>query len=298
MGPLLGAALVALSLVAARAATLTVATYNVENYTLADRLTEWGYRREYPKPEAEKTALRAVIRTLGADVLFLQEVGGPGFLEELQRDLAAEGFNYPYRYLLEGHDAERHVAVLSRRPFKQVVPHVELRFPYFGRPEPVKRGLVEVVLALPGGDLTLFGVHLKSRFTDRADDPLSALRRVGEATAIRDAILARVPDPAAARFLILGDCNDGRTSKTLQRLTQRGKTEIARLLPAADTRGETWTHAYRKEDQYTRVDHILASPRLWPAVAEGKARIHDGPGVADASDHRPVVVVLDLDQAR
>jgi endonuclease/exonuclease/phosphatase family metal-dependent hydrolase len=278
----------------ARAETLTVATYNLENYGVADRRTDEGYRKEYPKPESEKQALRAVIRGLQADVLVLQEVGGPAYLEELRRDLKAEGLDYAQGYVLEGNDPDRHVAVLSRRPLKAVVPHAELEFAYFKSKERVKRGLLEMTFATAGGDLTVFALHLKSRFTDRPDDPMSAQRRLGEATAIRDAVLARFPDPAVARFLILGDCNDGKTGKAVERLRRRGKTEVAQLLPAADVRGETWTHAYRKEETYSRVDHILVSPGLRSAVADGKARIYDGAGVLEASDHRPVVVTLEL----
>lgn len=283
-----------LFLAGARAETLTIATYNVENYGPANRMTEAGYRQDYPKPEAEKRALRAVIRALQADVLVLQEMGGQPYLDELRRDLKAEGADYPHAVLLKGRDVDRHVAVLSKRPFKNVLQHTELEFAYFGGKEQVKRGLLEVTLATPAGDLTIFGLHLKSRFTDRADDPMSAQRRIGEAMAVRDCVLERVTDPARVRYLILGDCNDAKESKALQRLRQRGKTEIAQVLPAADTRGETWTHSYRKEDSYSRVDHILVSPALWPAVQGGAARIYDGPGVREASDHRPVVVKLGL----
>ena len=277
-----------------RGETLTIATYNVENYGPANRMTEAGYRQEYPKPEAEKQALRAVIKGLKADVLVLQEMGGQPYLDELQRDLKTEGTDYLYAVLLEGNDADRYVALLSKRPLKSVVPHVDLEFPYFNGRERVKRGLLEVTISTESGDLTIFGVHLKSRFTDRPDDPMSALRRTGEATAVRDCVLSRVSDPAKARFLILGDCNDTKDSKALQRLLKRGKTEIATLLPAADTRGETWTHAYHKEESYSRVDHIFASAALRPVVQNGVGHIYDGPGVLEASDHRPVCVTLEL----
>jgi endonuclease/exonuclease/phosphatase family metal-dependent hydrolase len=272
--------------------TLTIATYNIENYGPADRVTDTGYRKDYPKPETSKRALRAVIRALNADVLVLQEMGPGPYLDEFCRDLKTEGLDYPHAVLLEGPDADRHVALVSKRPLKAVTPHVDLPFPYFGGKEKVKRGLLEVTLATEAGDVTLFAMHLKSRFTDRPDDPLSALRRTGEATAVRDRILQRFSDPARARFLILGDGNDGKASKTLQFLTQRGKTQIAALLPAADTRGENWTHAYRKEESYSRVDHILVSPGLSAAVQNGTAKIYDGAGVREASDHRPVVVTL------
>ncbi len=276
-----------------RAETLTIATYNVENYGPANRMTEAGYRQEYPKPETEKRALRVAIKGLKADVLVLQEMGGQPYLDELRRDLKAEGTDYPFAVLMESADADRHVALLSMRQFKAVVPHADLEFAYFGGKERVKRGLLEVTISTAAGDVTIFGVHLKSRYTDRLDDPMSAQRRIGEATAVRDCVLQRGGGPSTARFLILGDCNDTKDSKAVQRLLRRGKTEVAELLRATDTRGESWTHAYRKEDSYSRVDHILVSPALRPAVQGGMAHIYDGPGVREASDHRPVAVTLE-----
>jgi endonuclease/exonuclease/phosphatase family metal-dependent hydrolase len=136
-------------------------------------------------------------------------------------------------------------------------------------------------------------VHLHSRFTDRADDPGSALRRAGEARVIRDYVLRRFPDPAAAHFLILGDCNDTKGSKSLRLLTKRGGTVISRLLEARDSAGETWTYYYHKDEIYSRVDYIMESPGL-ASAADSAARIFDGAGVREASDHRPVVVRLDL----
>ncbi|HYP16027.1 MAG TPA: endonuclease/exonuclease/phosphatase family protein [Opitutus sp.] len=107
-------------------------------------------------------------------------------------------------------------------------------------------------------------------------------------------MLQRFPDPAAALFLVLGDFNDDKAGKALQRLCGRGKTTIAELLPVADSRGETWTHVYRKEDSYARVDHILASPGLRARAVVLSARIYDGEGARAASDHRPVVLTLTL----
>lgn len=275
-----------------RAETLTIATYNVENYVATNRMTEAGFRKGYPKPEAQKAALRTVIRGLNADVILLQEMGGAAYLEELRRDLRTDGVEYAEALVLEAADDDRHVAVLSRRPFSSVVRHATLEFAYFGGKERVKRGLLELHLATSAGDLVIFALHLKSRFTDRPDDPRSARRREGEAEAIRAAVLRRCPDPATARFVIAGDFNDDKGSKAVQRLRRRGEAEIAELLPATDARGETWTHVYRKEDSYTRVDHVLVSPALRAHVAEQSARIYDGAGVAEASDHRPVVITL------
>lgn len=276
------------------AETLTLATYNIENYGPANRRTESGFHKDYPKPEAEKAALRTVIRALGADVLVMQEMGDQPYLDELRRDLKTEGLDYPYHFLAVADDADRHLAILAKRPLKAVTTHTDLQFKYLGDKEAVKRGLVEATIATANGDLTFFAVHLKSRFTERPDDPMSAIRRAGEATAIRDRVLKRFPKPAESRFLVLGDCNDSRASKAATFIQKRGKTEITRLLPAADSRGESWTHLYRREDSYSRVDHVFVSPALQPAVQNGAARIYDGPGVRDASDHRPVIVVLNV----
>jgi endonuclease/exonuclease/phosphatase family metal-dependent hydrolase len=276
----------------AEAETLTIATYNLENYGPADRMTESGFRKDYPKPEPEKRAVRTVIRALNADILILQEMGGGPYLDELRRDLKLEGLDYPHAALATASDADRHVAILAKRPLKNVATHAALDFSYFGAKERVKRGLLEATVATVAGDVTFFAVHLKSRFTDRPDDPMSAIRRAGEATAVRDLILKRFPAPVDSRFVILGDCNDGKASKPLGFLQKRGKTAIAELLPATDSRGEHWTHVFRREETYTHVDHILVSAALLPAVRERSARIYDGDGVRAASDHRPVSAVL------
>lgn len=282
-------------LAALKAETLTIATYNVENYGPANRLTADGYRKDYPKPEPEKRALRIVIRGLNADILVLQEMGSQAHLDELRRDLKTEGMEYPHAALASAADADRRVAVLSKRPLKNVLTHTDLQFTYFSGKETVKRGLLEATFATAAGDLTIFAVHLKSRFTERADDPMSAVRRAGEATAIRDRVLQRFPAPAEARFILLGDCNDSRTSKAATFLQKRGKTEITKLLHGTDSRGEVWSHAYRREESYSRVDQIFVSPLLLAAVKHKAAWIYDGEGVREASDHRPVFVVLTLE---
>ncbi|MEY4941317.1 MAG: hypothetical protein RIQ93_3052 [Verrucomicrobiota bacterium] len=276
--------------------TLVVATYNVENYGPADRMTEVGFRKDYPKPEVEKQALRRVIKRMDADVLVLQEMGGASHLDELRRDLKTEGLDYPFGAVAAAADEDRHVALVSKRPLRDVTTHRELQFSYFGAKERVKRGVLEATVVTGRGDLTIFAIHLKSRFTDRADDPLSAVRRRGEGTAIRDLVLQRFPAPRESRFLILGDCNDGRSSRVVEQLQKRGKTRISFLLPAEDSRGEKWTHLFRREETYSRVDHIFVSPGLLAAVRGGSARIVDGDGVGEASDHRPVMVSVRLDQ--
>lgn len=267
-------------------------TWNVENYVAEDRLVDGSYRTDYPKPEKAKAALRAVLRAAQAHVVALQEMGPEPYLEELQRDLATEGAAYPHRAFVAGPDQQRHLAILSRVPFVRAEAHA--RVPLRGRraDDFVRRGVLEATFACEGGEFTLFVVHLKSRHTESAADPFGAAQRAAEAEAVRDLVLRRFPNPAAARFAILGDCNDSPRSRPLRALQRRGETEIAALLPASDAHGDGWTHFYRQEEEYSRFDYVLVSPVLAANGAGAHAEILDSPDVRAASDHRPVLLRL------
>lgn len=275
-----------------------MATYNVRNYAPMDRMTEAGFRKDYPKPESEKRALRGIIRALRADILVLQEMGDRPYLDELRADLRAEGLDYPQAASVQAGDRVRRVALLSRLPLVAVHPRADVAFTWLGRRETVRRGLLEAEVATAAGPLAIFAFHLKSRLTEDARDPEGASFRAGEAAAVRDCVLGRFPDPARARFVLLGDCNDSASSRPLRLLGRRGRTAVALLLGASDTRGEVWTEWDAHDQEYGAIDHILVSPGLAPAVEEGKARVYGGPDALAASDHRPVYVDLQLSAPR
>ena len=275
-------------------AALTVATYNVENYLVADRMVEGVFRPAYPKPEKEKAALRQVIGAMAPDILAVQEMGTTPYLAEFQRELRLAGQDYPYTALVEAADPDRHVAVLSKVPFKEVRRHAQVPTSYLGQKDVVKRGVLEVIFATGDGDFSLFVVHLKSRHTERKDDPESAVQRLREAEAVRDLIFSRYPDPAKGRFILCGDWNDTRNSKPVRALLKRGERELGEILPASDGRGETWTHYYRREDTYSRIDYFLVSAAVRPFVVDGRAAIPDRIAIGEGSDHRPVVLQLKL----
>lgn len=277
---------------AATAPALTVATYNVENYTLANRMVEGVYRENYPKPEKERVALTRVVQGINPDVLAVQEMGKQEYLAEFQAELRAAGQDFPHAMLLDTADPDRHVAVLSKVPFKQVHRHADLSYNYFGQRDRVKRGALEVVFATDQGDVSVFVIHLKSKRTERPDDPESAAQRALEAETVRDLVLKRHPDPRTAKFLVAGDWNDTRGARPVRALQKRGETEIGELVRASDSRNETWTHFFRREDQYSRVDYLMVSPGLKPFVAGNRAKIWDGAGAAEASDHRAVYLEL------
>lgn len=268
------------------AESIRVATINVANYLVTDRMVEGVYRREYPKPESQKAALRGLLRAVDADVVALQEVGTENFLRELQRDLEREGLRYPHRAWMKGSDRERHLAVLSRLPFQKVIPHDRILFDYLGESTPVKRGLLEIVFEDKGKTWRLFNLHLKSRYMNRADDPRSEQRRVGEARAVRDLVRERLAAEPGALVLLAGDFNDSPASRALERFLEIDDEPFLAAVPAADSRGETWTYFYQRHDVYSRVDYFLASPTMMNAIRSRRAWIVDVPEFAAASDHR------------
>lgn len=275
--------------------TLRVATYNLKNYLVMDRVVAGEWHPEYPKPEAEKKIIRAVIAEVSPDVLVLQEVGGRDFLEELRRDLSQAGLYYEHAVLMRGIDETRHVAILSRLTPQEVREHRDLDFKYFEKRLQVKRGLLEVGFELPGGEpFQLFAVHLKSRWSDEPRDPGSQMRRTREARACRDRMIERTLDSGRLHYLVAGDFNDHPASAPLRRFYQRGDLKLGALLPAADSRGEVWTHFYRKHGTYTLVDGFVVSPDFLPLIEGEKGHIVDRPGALGGSDHRLVYFDLRL----
>lgn len=271
---------------------IRVATWNVENYLVQDRSVEGRYRRDYPKPEREKAALREILLTVRPDILLLQEMGTDPFLEELQRDLKALGLDYPHRRVGKGNDEVRHLAILSRFPWEEQVVHDDLDFSYFEGRDFVKRGLLETRFLWGGETLTVYGLHLKSRWTERPDDPEAAEKRRREARASRDRIQSRTPVEAGGLVLVAGDFNDSIDSSAVRHFLNRGETTLAHRLRAEDSRGESWTHHFARPGVYSTVDHILVSPALLPLVSKEVVLYDALPGARVASDHRLLYVDL------
>ncbi|MBG30935.1 MAG: hypothetical protein CMI31_13190 [Opitutae bacterium] len=287
-----GLLLVALQGLPLKAGDLRVATFNVRNFLVCDRLVEGVWRREYPKPEKEKAAVRSIISKVKPDILALQEMGPEPFLLELQKDLESEGIKYSHSAWMEAEDENRHLAVLSRIPIVETRRHADLDYKYFDGREKIKRGLLEVVFETNGMKWSLFVVHLKSKWTERKDDFEGAARRTGEARAARDLIKKNHPAKDAPRYLVAGDFNDHRDSSPLRRFLKSGDTQLTSLVPASDSRGEVWTHYWKKRDLYSRVDFFLATSAMFERVKNGRGTLVDFPEAGQASDHR--MIYLDL----
>jgi len=272
---------------ALRAERFKVASWNVENYNLTGRMTDGVRRQDYPKSEQAKARLRLVIRAMDADVLALQEMGGPAFVEELRRDLETEGLRYPHAVCLEGPDPDRRTAILAKRPFAAVrrEPRIETGF---ALPSPretvalVNRGLLGVTVRAAGHDVAIVTIHLKSRLTRDPRDPRGEGERRAEAAAIR----ARL---SPAGFLLLcGDFNDGPAAAA----TSLFARDFLLRLDPADAAGETWTYRNDRKGPMNRSDYLFVSPALRPRVI--RTAVIDSPSVRLASDHRPLLTVFEL----
>ncbi len=275
--------------------TIRVASYNLRNYLTMDRLVEGKWRPEYPKPEAEKQVVRATILEIRPDILALQEVGSKAHLEELRRDLANEGLVYSGSAWLQAHDSERHVAALWSGDLTiEVEAHPDLPIKYRGESDYVKRGMLELRVADAGGGWSLFNLHLKSKYTNVKSDPLSSERRTLEGRAARDRVIERFPDLEERRFLVVGDLNDGPISGALRALGKKGKRILTIPIEFTDGSGTRWTHYYKKEDSYTRIDYMLRSPG-WEDLKGVSGVIYERSDYYLGSDHRLIWVDLPLD---
>jgi endonuclease/exonuclease/phosphatase family metal-dependent hydrolase len=273
---------------AAVASAPTLMTWNIDNYVAETRFVDGIYRQDYPKPEAEKAALRRAVRAAAPDVLALQEMGGGPYLEEFQRDLAGEGVLYTHRAWVDGPDSKRHVAVLSRLPLLRVHEHGRLPVPGSRGERMVLRGVLELTIEVGGRQVTVFVVHLKSRHTIDAADVFAAGQRQSEAEAVRGLILKLFPQPAASALMLVGDCNDAPNSRALKALQRVGERQFLEMLPAVDSAGDSWTYRQQRTDVYKRLDYVMVSAALRSAV--GRVEVLDSADIRQASDHRPLLV--------
>lgn len=285
---------------AASAGTLRLGSYNVENYLLVPTGTR------VPKTEASKAKVAESVRSMAADVVGLVELGGRPALEDLQGRLGRSGLKYPHAALVTGYDTNIQVGLLSRFPLKSVRGHTNDTFLLGGRRLRVSRGFLEAEVDLGSGRaLTVFVAHLKSRRAAAEADE-SEWRRE-EARLLRAKLDARLAEDPGARVVVLGDLNDTKNSEALRVLLGRGRGRLMDTRPAeanGDTgftpnprwepRTVTWTHYYGVEDSYSRVDYILLHPNLESAWVPAGSRIVSVPDWGLASDHRPIVVTLEI----
>ncbi|HET8541979.1 MAG TPA: endonuclease/exonuclease/phosphatase family protein [Anaeromyxobacter sp.] len=251
-----------------------VATWNVHDlFDAEDRLVPPGDADLVPSPAevaAKLARVAAVLARVDADAWLLEEVESRAVLEAL-----ADASGYPAARLVDGNDPRGiDVALLTRLPVAAYASHAaevgadgRLLWP---------RDCVEAWLDAGGRRVVLVGSHLSSGVSD------DGTRRRAQAARMREIADAAAAEDAAALVLAGGDLNDAPDGEALAPLLADGAWR-----DPVGTAAVTWIGGAAA----ARLDYLLV-PAASGALAA--AHVDAGADVAEASDHRPVVLDLRL----
>ncbi len=272
---------------------ITLMSFNVRNYVRIPRFIDGVETPDMPKPESEIAAVISIITSVKPDILGVQEMGPPDQFDDFRRRLSTAGIDLPHTKHLQAFDKARHLVLLSRFPIVADDSVADLYYELHGVQEPVQRGFLDVTVQIrPDYLLRVLNVHLKSR---RPVPQGEALMRRAEARLFRkhvESIFEQNPD---IRLVALGDFNDTKDQTPIQDIMGvRGSLNYLGDLWLSDSDGDRWTHFYARADSYSRIDYFFFSPTLWRDVNKDASFIYDAPNWREASDHRPIVAVLEL----
>lgn len=268
-------------------------SYNLKNWLTMERYERGKTTGERPKPERERDALVGIVAGARPDILGICEIGSREDLGQLQQQLAAAGVELPNVHHGGGADTVRHLALLTRFPIIERTTHEDLGFQLEGRQWTVQRGILDVTVDTPSGPLRCLGVHLKSkREIPEADQAMIRLNEARQLRKVVDGILAEDP---GVRLVVYGDFNDTRQAAPLRTVQgSRGSGNRLNMVRLTDSRGEYWTHHWSYQDVYSRFDYKLVTTNLLDAIVNDESGVLDPDDWAVASDHRALLLTLDL----
>jgi len=278
--------------------TITVMSFNLWNYFIK------GSRYAPVKKEESKTALIKVIKKADPDIIMISEIGGSASLEDLKSRLK----DYPFSTVMHGADKSRYIGCVAKFTPESVKIVNDLTYkikPKFKDKKSVlenvyvQRGFLHIIFIKGSYKLHIINAHLKARlFHYRYNQ--TDMRRM-EARLLKYYVNSIIKKDPEANILVVGDLNDVYSSNPL--VTLRGSKQKAakRLydLKPRDTEGASWTHWWKVEDTYGRIDYLLASPALLPEIEFDKNKIpHNSKIWLYASDHRPVCAVINCEDKK
>jgi endonuclease/exonuclease/phosphatase family metal-dependent hydrolase len=292
---------------------LRLAAYNAEWLFdgVGDEMSPWQSERE---AGAHLAAVASTLGELGADVVALAEVEDCFMLQRLAATLNAS-HSLAYTPLLQpGTDSatRQQVGLLScpsaapvRRSDTRVAwPVAGSGCGYHGKPQStaVSKHLLATlaVPGLPGGrELLLVIAHLKAR----PNEPRSCAQREAQAAVLAQLVREHGLEHRPPRHVaLLGDLNDfdgalpdaadNRPRSGVLRLLTEGlglRNVAARLIQR-----DRWTWEGKGHPR-AALDHILLSDGLWPLISAVAVGGGVGGLASPASDHRPLMVTLQLE---
>lgn len=271
-------------------AALRFMSHNVENWLAMRRTVDGEVRENVPKPEDEKFALITMIARHRPDVLGLSEIGTEKDLEEIRTRLRDAGVDLPHMHHHRGSDPVRALGLLSRHPITASSRSADTSFRLGGRRFEMLRGILDAtVTAQDGREFRFLGLHLKSKREVPQYD--QAQFRIQEAHRFRAHVDSILQSDSAARLVVFGDFNDTRRSQAVSVIA--GAYGSGRQLlpaPARDSRRQMWTHHWRFQDIYSRIDYIFISESLRREADFDHAKVVDDPEWRTASDHRALLL--------
>jgi endonuclease/exonuclease/phosphatase family metal-dependent hydrolase len=111
-----------------------------------------------------------------------------------------------------------------------------------------------------------------------------------------DTILRAKPE---TKLLLYGDFNEHKAEAAIVEIEGVPGMELSmNRLNLKDSRGETWTHYWEYQDLYSRFDYFFVSRPLQSYVDKRASYIFDALPHGEASDHRPLVMKIDLVKSR
>jgi len=271
------------------------ASYNLENYFQAADFPG-GKEKISKSPQAIAAEIR-VIQDIHPDILGVCEMGPPGEFADFKARLKSAGLDYPETEYVEGPDPQRHVALLSKYRIVSRQSLSDAPFAMDGREEKVRRGFLDVTVSAAGTNLRFIGVHLKSKLKDTWENEV-ALRR-NEAHLLRRHVDEVLDADATSKLVVYGDFNDTKNEPCIKEIIgARDSGHELRDLWLKDADGDRWTEYWNMADVYSRIDYILVTRDLLPAVDYARSYVYRSTYWNEASDHRPVVAAFRIDKAR
>jgi endonuclease/exonuclease/phosphatase family metal-dependent hydrolase len=278
-------------------ATLTVASYNIENafdvydnpYT-RDEGTDVKLRWEYEM-------IAAALKTIDADVVGFQEVENEAVLKALAEEYLPDmGYDYVAVPLTNDSRGIK-LGLISRLPIESITSY---RWQTLTHPDTEQnwrfaRDLFHARLHLgDGGVLNVFVVHLKSKGS-RDGDPQSTKWRTSEAIRIRQIIGGMVANNPGERILIMGDFNSQPGEPAISALLTPGPdgtpvlSDSHSLIPMQDR-----TTYPSERFPNSVIDFIFTSPAMSASLMPETAKIISDPELTKGSDHLPIVASFDM----
>ncbi|MBX3202125.1 MAG: endonuclease/exonuclease/phosphatase family protein [Labilithrix sp.] len=237
--------------------------------------------------EARTTELAQGLARLEADVITLAEVENQNCLDALQAKLKSAGFEYPVGYLADiGVAGSMNVGVLARGKLDSVKTY--RKDTPLTRDDGTKtqftRELPELHLTLGSNSVITFAAHFRSK---AEDDPG---RRLAEAKATREIMLAAATANTGAVVLLGADLNDVPGSDALEAMEEGGAlVRVAKDLPEASQ--GTYTFGGQRQ----AIDHIYTTAsRATAYVAKSATVLRDGNSGFAGSDHASIYADFNL----